>query len=111
MYQNGGMDGLLAQETRRNEVEKLCRKYGVKRLRVFGSCLRSDWDPKSSDFDFLAEFGSPPPGINLFTQLFGFAAELEGSLDRRVDVVDWKAAKKPHFRESVEAEAKEWYAA
>lgn len=91
-------------------VAELCRQYGVVRLRLFGSALRASWRPQDSDLDFLADFGSPPVGINLFEQQFGFQADLEKLFRRRVDVVDWNAARKPHFRESAEKHAKEVFA-
>jgi uncharacterized protein len=108
MIENAAMATL---ERERGRIETLCRKYGVQRMRVFGSCIRGDWNEATSDFDFLVEFGPPPPGINLFRQLFGLTVELEALLRRKVDIVDWKASKKPHFRAVVEAEAEEWYAA
>lgn len=94
-----------------SEIEALCRKYGVLRLRIFGSALRADWDATRSDFDFVADFGTPPDGINLFRQQFGLIAELERVLGRPVDVVDWAVNEKPYFREVVETTAVELYAA
>jgi hypothetical protein len=91
-------------------IVALCCKYAVDRLRLFGSALRDDEDPKTSDFDFLAEFGPPSAGINLFDPQFGFQVDLERLLDRPVDVVDWNAAKKPMFRKTVDAQAREVYA-
>ncbi len=91
-------------------IEELCRKYAVKRLRLFGSALREDWDPTSSDFDFLAEFG-PPVGMNAFDQFMGFLFDLEALLGRDVDVVDWNAARNPFFKRHAERSAKELYAA
>ena len=41
---------------------------------------------------------------------FGLQVDLERLLERPVDVVDWKAAKKPLFREVVDAQSKEVYA-
>lgn len=105
------MTAIQTLETQRDEVENLCRRYRVARLRLFGSSVRDDWDPETSDFDFLAEFSQPPAGMNGFKQLFGFSAELEALLGRPVDVVDWAAARKPHFRAAAEAGALEWYAA
>jgi uncharacterized protein len=95
----------------RPEIEALCEKYGVTRLRLFGSALRPEWNPEKSDFDFLAEFTDPPPGQNLFSQLFSFGVDMEDLLGRKIDIVDWKAVTKPIFREAAEAEAQEWYAA
>ena len=41
----------------RKELTALCRRYGVRRLEVFGSAARAaDFDPKTSDADFLVEF-------------------------------------------------------
>ena len=105
------MTAIEILETRRPEIEALCAKYGVSRLRLFGSSVRDDWNPESSDFDFLAEFGPPPEGIKYWSQPYAFGYELEELLGRHVDVVDWKAARKPEFRHAASAEAKEWYAA
>ncbi len=37
-------------------IGKLCRTHGVSRLVIFGSAVRGDWDPATSDLDFLVEF-------------------------------------------------------
>lgn len=104
------MDAYRALEIKRVEIEALCKTFGVNRLRVFGSALRGDWSPESSDYDFLAEFGDPPPGINKFHQLVDFILALEALLSRRVDVVDWTAAKNPIFRKNAEESAQLFYA-
>ena len=93
-----------------DEIVVLCRKYTVSRLRLFGSSLGVSWNNDSSDFDFLAEFGSPI-GMNSFDQLFGFIVDMETLLERKVDVVDWNAAKNPFFRKHAETQAQEIYAA
>ncbi len=42
---------------KKDEVAELCRRYGVARLEVFGSAAHgADFDPRSSDADFLLEF-------------------------------------------------------
>lgn len=91
-------------------MDELCRKYGVLRLRLFGSALRDDWDPDQSDFDFLAEFGDQV-GMNAFDRYMGFVLDLEALLGRNVDVVDWNAAKNPFFKRHADRLAKELYAA
>lgn len=98
-------------ERNREAIESLCRRFGVARLLLFGSTIREDWVPATSDFDFLAEFGEPPPGVDLFAQQFVFQTEMEQVLGRPVDIVDWRAAKKPIFRQLAGAQAVEWYAA
>jgi predicted nucleotidyltransferase len=87
------MNPLALLESKSDDIAALCRRYGVLRLRVFGSAVRSDWDAESSDFDFLAEFGPTPPGVNRFDQHFGLLVELERLLGRTVDVVETKTLK------------------
>jgi predicted nucleotidyltransferase len=53
------MYALLDQK--RSEVADLCRRSGARRLDVFGSAVRADFDPQHSDLDFLVEFDDAPP--------------------------------------------------
>lgn len=92
------------------EIERLCRDYAVTRLRLFGSGLRDDWDPATSDLDFLAEFDRTQ-GLSAFDQTLEFTLRLEAALGVKVDVVDWNAAKNPYFRKNAEQAAKVVYAA
>ena len=46
---------------RRTELQDLCRRFGVRRLDVFGSAARGDFDPGRSDIDFLYESNPSPP--------------------------------------------------
>lgn len=39
--------------THRQEIAELARRYGVRRLEVFGSILRDDFDESSSDIDVI----------------------------------------------------------
>jgi len=98
-------------EAARQDLESLCRRFGVSRLWVFGSALSERWEPASSDLDFLVEFGPPPKGVDLFAQQFVLQVELERLLGRRVDLVDRTAIRRPLFREKVEREKQEVYAA
>jgi predicted nucleotidyltransferase len=82
-------------DQRRGEIAELCRRYGVRRLDVFGSAARSvDFDPAISDADFLVEF---EPGISLpaLDQFFGLSDALERVLGRPVDMVEAGAIKNP----------------
>jgi predicted nucleotidyltransferase len=58
---------------KRDALMALCRRYDVARLELFGSAARgADFDPASSDADFLVEFkpGSQLPPLE---QFFGLA--------------------------------------
>jgi predicted nucleotidyltransferase len=47
-------------ESRRHEIEALCRRLGVRRLDVFGSAVGSTFT-ESSDVDVLVEFDVSAP--------------------------------------------------
>lgn len=88
----------------------LCRRYNVRRLYLFGSSLRADFDPERSDLDFLVELGEPPDGRPA-NQYFGLLKELRTLFGRPVDLVDADAIRNPWFRKSVEATRRELFAA
>lgn len=54
-------------EEERDQLAKLCRQHGVRRLALFGSALGEDFDPERSDLDFLVEFQPLPPGEHAST--------------------------------------------
>ena len=84
-----------------DRLSNLCAIYGVKRLELFGSALRSDFDLKNSDLDFLIEFaGSQSTGA--FDRYFGLKEALERLFQRPVDLVEIKAIKNPYFRQAIE---------
>jgi len=70
----------------RNEVVTLCRRFGVRRLDVFGSATGNEFHPASSDMDFLVEL-EPPEGMNRFDAFFGLKEGLEALFARPVDLV------------------------
>ena len=72
----------------RKELQDLCRRFGVRRLSVFGSAARGDFDPARSDIDFLVEFAAEEDDLTRFVD---FKQALEALLSRRVDLVDRKA--------------------
>ena len=78
-------------DQRRPEIAALCRRYAVRRLAVFGSAARgTDFDPATSDADFLDDFDAPGE-MSALRQFFGLAEELEALLGRKVDLAERKA--------------------
>ncbi len=67
---------------RRAEILAIAKRYGVTRVRLFGSVVRGE-DRPDSDLDVLATF---EPGRSLLDQA-GFGHDLEALLGRKVDVV------------------------
>ena len=68
----------------REKIAEFCRARGIRRLSLFGSVLRDDFDPERSDVDVLAEF--EPGALNgVGFRYFGYGEELGAILGRRVD--------------------------
>jgi hypothetical protein len=68
----------------REKIAEFCRVRGIRKLSLFGSVLREDFDPTRSDVDVLAEF---EPGVlkRVGFQYFGCGEELSAILGCRVD--------------------------
>ena len=87
---------------KKDELAELCRRYGVVRLEVFGSAARgTDFDPLTSDADFLVEF-SLHNGRAPLRQYFGFAEALREALGRPVDLVESGAIRNPYLRAAID---------
>lgn len=83
------------------QIAKFCRARGIRKLSLFGSVLRDDFDPERSDVDVLAEF---EPGVRLGLKFFGYADELAQIIGRTVDfnTAEWLSK---YFRDEVVQEA------
>jgi predicted nucleotidyltransferase len=88
-------------ERRRGEIAQLCERYGVRELALFGSILRSDFDPTSSDVDAAVKFG-PPANDSLARQYFDFKTALEHLLSRPVDLVELEAMPDTRLKRIIE---------
>lgn len=91
-------------------ITAICQRYRIRRLEVFGSAARADdFDPDSSDADFLEEFA---PGSNPDLQTFYSAkAALEALLDRGVDLVKPGAVRNPYVLQNINRNRESVYAA
>ena len=97
-------------ESRRPEIEALCRNLGVRRLDVFGSAVGAAFDITSSDVDVLVEFETSP-GFDHFGSYFALKEGLEQIFQRPVDVVTITAIRNPYFRAQVMRSRETLYAA
>ncbi len=87
---------------RREHLAELCRCHGVIRLEVFGSAARGeDFDPMTSDADFVVEFGLLDGRAQL-KQYFDFAEALSDALGRPVDLIESGAIRNPHLRTAID---------
>jgi len=98
-------------DDRRTEIAILCRRYGVRRLEVFGSAARgADFHPDSSDADFLVSF-EPKSSLSALEQFFGFSREMARLLGRPVDLVEAGSVRNPFIRAEVDSARELVYAA
>ena len=94
----------------REQINRLCRQYKVRRLEVFGSAAGAGFEPKHSDVDFLVEF--LPLGENEHADMyFGLLESLESLLGRPVDLVMAAALSNPYFIQAIADSRTELYAA
>ena len=84
---------------RREEIERVARRYGARDVRIFGSVARGD-DSPDSDLDVLVKFEA---GRSLL-DLVGIQQDLEELLGCRVDVVS-EGGISPHLEGRILADA------
>ena len=80
------------------EIAKLCKKYSVMELSIFGSSIRNDFTAKS-DIDILVSFAEDAQ-ISLF-DIMDLENEFAQLLGRDVEILEVKAIKNPIRRESI----------
>lgn len=82
-------------------LRALCDRYGVERLELFGSAARGEFDPTSSDLDFIVQMkGRREPGYA--RRFCDFADALEALYGRRVDLLTELMIKNPYFKAEVD---------
>ena len=94
---------LGATVDRRAAIAAVARRFAVRRLEVVGSAARGDdFDPTSSDVDFLVTFESDT-GLAPLEQFFGLRDALAELLDRPVDLIEAGAVTNPYLRREFDA--------
>lgn len=102
---------IKALNDRREDLNDLCRRFGVRCLEVFGSALaEATFDPQRSDIDFLVEF-EPMEPVRHAKSYFGLLAALQDLFARPIDLVESGAVKNPYLRESIDKARYQIYAA
>ncbi|MBM5810386.1 MAG: DNA polymerase III subunit beta [Gammaproteobacteria bacterium] len=96
--------------SRHAAIATLCRRYGVRRLDVFGSALRPDFDPDSSDIDLVVDFDSAGAGSRV-DRYFGLKESLESLFERPVDLVELNAMRSQRLKRIVDRTRVPVYAA
>ena len=100
MYGRGRMVAMIQEKM--TALAGLCRRFKVRRLYLFGSGVRENFRPESSDLDFLVALDESRPA-EYTENYFGLAHELERLFGRRVDLVTERSVRNPYFRQVIEA--------
>jgi predicted nucleotidyltransferase len=72
----------------KQKILSILQRYGVKRIGLFGSCVRGEMR-EDSDIDILVEIGKD---ISLL-DFVGIKLEIEETLGRKVDLVEYNTIK------------------
>ena len=78
----------------REKIAMFCQGHGLRKLSLFGSVLREDFDPTRSDIDVLVEFvPGQTPGWGFFIwheelgELLGCKVDLFSGLNRWIEPI------------------------
>ena len=77
-------------------MDELKRRFGVKRIGIFGSCARGEETPKS-DVDILVEFNEPT-----FDNFMNLSFYLEELFGRKVDILTPEGIRSIRYKEVAE---------
>jgi len=97
-------------EDRKEELARVCPRFGVLSLGLFGSATREDFHAEASDLDFVVEFAPMSPDEHARSYL-GLLKELEHLFQRKVDLVEVSAVRNPYIRRNIESSQVSLYAA
>nr|VFJ69097.1 MAG: hypothetical protein BECKFM1743C_GA0114222_105112 [Candidatus Kentron sp. FM]VFJ69851.1 MAG: hypothetical protein BECKFM1743A_GA0114220_105252 [Candidatus Kentron sp. FM]VFK17784.1 MAG: hypothetical protein BECKFM1743B_GA0114221_105022 [Candidatus Kentron sp. FM] len=93
------------------ELVRLCEKYCVRRLEIFGSgATGKGFDPATSDLDFLVEY-QPIEADGYADAYFGLREELQTLFQCPVDLVMERAIRNKYFRQGIMESRTTLYAA
>jgi predicted nucleotidyltransferase len=92
------------------QIDEVCRAHHVRRLAVFGSAVRDDFDPMRSDVDLRVEFGEIP--IEHYADNYlALRAAFANLFGRKVDLISARTIRNPYFRRELESTQVALYAA
>jgi hypothetical protein len=88
-------------EDKLERIRELCAEFHVRRLALFGSAVRDDFDPGRSDIDFVVEFERMDP-VDHMRAYFGLAEELKALFQTDVDLIERAPIRNPYFLREIE---------
>lgn len=94
----------------REKIAELCRAHHVRRLSVFGSAVRNDFDLERSDVDLIVEFEPLPYPVSV-ENYWKLEEALIVLFARRVDLIQEGKIRNPYLLSSIRDDQKTLYAA
>ncbi len=88
-------------ENKIEELIALCNKYKVKRIFVFGSIAKGNFNPQTSDVDLIVELDDLPP-IEKGELIMKLWSELEKLFARKVDLLTNLNIKNPYLKNDID---------
>ncbi len=82
------------------DVIRICQRHGIRRLELFGSAARDDFQPASSDLDFIATFDDS--ANRRFESYLDTLREFEALFGHKVDLLEADAITNPFLLEAIE---------
>ena len=95
-------------DQQQKNLARLCLRYKVRQLQLFGSAATGGFIPATSDLDFIAEFADTK-SADYADRYLDFAEALEKLFNRRVDIMTKRAIQNKYFRAEVERTARVIY--
>ena len=88
-------------ESKIEKLNTLCVKYKVKKLFVFGSIVKGNFNTETSDIDLIVEVENLPPEQKgeIIMKLW---TELELLFSRKVDLITNMNLKNPYLKKDIE---------
>lgn len=83
-------------------IRALCERHRVRSLYVFGSAVSHEFDPATSDLDFLVEFLPDAPRNGLAGAYFALRDDLAALFARPIDLIEATALKNTLVAASIE---------
>jgi uncharacterized protein with HEPN domain/predicted nucleotidyltransferase len=82
------------------DLIRICESCGIRRLELFGSAARDDFQPASSDLDFAVTFekSARPGGFELYLEVL---REFEDLFGRKVDLLEAEAITNPFLLDAI----------
>ncbi len=84
-----------------DDIRRVCRENGIRRLDLFGSGVNDTFDPTRSDLDFYVDLGDYDRTVGTrYLKVVSFLIRMFG---RDIDVVTTRGVRNPDLRTEIES--------